>query len=406
MHQRTACFMRTVALLGAAVLTSANAGCMNGELKQFFTGAAKNPPIPRGYSDQDTSPSKLNGDLAAAHELFRQQDYSKAGDKFHRISENTANSAAVAEEALYYEGECMRLRGKLTAAESIYKKQLHEFASGAFKQQGCQRLYDIAVEWLKDTDREMTEYKEGKNAWIIPASLRINLDSSRPTFDAETRAIQALEVVHYSDITGPLADKALFLAGYVKFYREDYHEADHFFTALLQYHKDSKLAPQACELAIVCKTLAAGSVDNDGRKLAEARQMIDMAMKAYPELMKDEAGRKKMMDHLYAITAAQAEKDLNRAAFWERTKHYGSAYYIYQLVERRFPNTIYATQAAERIEKLKPEMEKAKNPDHDVTTLDMLHRSWNKLWGIDDSKDAGPTGASPQALPAGIGPGR
>jgi outer membrane protein assembly factor BamD (BamD/ComL family) len=405
MHQRTAALLRTGAMLAAAAFTSASAGCMNGELKQFFTGA-KNPPVPRGYSDQDTSPSKVNGELAAAHEQFRQQEYSKAADKFRRISENTANSAAVAEEALYYEAECLRLRGKLTAAEAIYKKQLHEFASGAYKQQGCQRLYDIAVEWLKDTDREMTDYKEGKSTWIVPASLRINLDSSKPTFDAETRAIQALEVVHYSDITGPLADKALFLAGYVKFYREDYREADHYFTALMQYHKDSKLAPQACELAIVCKTLAAGSADYDGRKLAEARQMIDMAMKSYPELMKDEAGRKKMMDHLYAVTAAQAEKDMGRAAYYERTKHYGSAFYIYQLVQRQYPNTIYATQAAERIDQLKPEMEKAKNPDSDVGTLDMLHRRWNRLWGIDDSKEAGPTGASPQALPAVMGPGR
>jgi outer membrane protein assembly factor BamD (BamD/ComL family) len=406
MRQRTASIARTIALLGAAALASANAGCMSGELRNWFTGSPKNPPVPRGYSDQDTSPSKTNGELAEAHELFRQQEYSKAGDRFRRISENKANSAAVAEEGLYYEAECMRLRGKLTAAESIYKKQLHEFASGAYKQQGCQRLYDIAVEWLKETDREMTDLKEGKGTWFIPASLRINLDSSKPTFDAETRAVQALEVVHYSDITGPLADKALFLAGYVKFYREDYHEADHFFTALMQYHKDSKLAPQACELAIVCKTLAASGSEYDGRKLAEARQMIDMAMKSYPELMKDEAGRKKMMDHLYAVTAAQAEKDMNRAAYYERTKHFGSAYYMYQLVQRRFPNTIYATQATERIEKLKPEMDKAKNAESEVGWFDGVHRRWNKIWGIDETKDAGPAGASPQALPAGIGPGR
>ena len=69
------------------------------------------------------------------------------------------------------------------------------------------------------------------------------------------RALQALETVHYSDITGPLAAQALFLAGYVKYFREDYKEADHYFTQLVELHKDSALAPQAMELAIASKTL-------------------------------------------------------------------------------------------------------------------------------------------------------
>ncbi len=181
--------------------------------------------------DQDTSPSKVNGELAAAHELFRKEKYSDAASKFRRVSENKSNSAAVAEEAMYYEGECMRLHGKLTDAEGIYKKQLNQFPSGDYKQQGCQRLYDIAIEWLKDTDKEMNDYKQGKDSFVIPAALRINLDSSKPTLDAETRRLQALEVVHYSDITGPLADKAVFLCGYVKFFREDYREADTLFHA-------------------------------------------------------------------------------------------------------------------------------------------------------------------------------
>lgn len=404
MRARLATSARHIALLGAATLAFANTGCFDKSLLSWFTHDPGTPnyAMAPANPEQDSSPSKVNGDLANAHELFRKEDYSSAASKFRQISENTANSAAVAEEALYYEGECMRLRGKLTAAEGIYKKQLHEFPSGAYKQQGCQRLYDIAVEWLKDTDKEMTDYREGKRSFVVPAALRVNLDSSKPTLDAETRALQALEVVHYSDITGPLADKAVFLCGYVKFYREDYKEADQYFTQVIQYHKDSPLAPKACELAIVCKTLAAGGSDYDSKRLAEARQMIDMAMKAYPELMKDEAARKKMMDHLYAVTAAQAEKDINRAEYWERTKHYGSAYYIYELMKRRYPNTKYAAIAAERMERLRPELEKWKRGESDVGPLDRLHQHWNRLWGIDDVKEVGPAMASPQSLPASM----
>ncbi len=132
--------------------------------------------------------------------------------------------------------------------------------------------------------------------------------------------------------------------------------------------------------------------------------MIDMAMKSYPELMKDEASRKKMMGHLYAVTAAQAEKDLGRAEYYERTKHYGSAYYIYQMMQRRYPNTRFAALATARIKQLQPEMEKWKRGEGDQNVLDRLHQQWNKLWGIDDSKDSGSLGTSPQALPAGSGP--
>ena len=59
-----------------------------------------------------------------------------------------------------------------------------------------------------------------------------------------------------NDITGPMADKALFLAGGVKFFREDYKEADHFFSQLVEQHPNSTMAPQAVELAIISKASA------------------------------------------------------------------------------------------------------------------------------------------------------
>ena len=409
MPARITSFSRTLTLAGAAALALANGGCLHTGIANWFH-SDKDRPAYRASDrlDVDTSPSKVSGELDRAHELFRQKDYSHAASAFERIYDNTQNSPAVAEEAMYYHAESERLREHLTGAEAVYKKQLHDFPSGAYKQQACQRLYDIAMYWLKDTNTEMAEYAEkldGKRSWVMPASLRINLDSSKPTIDAENRAIQALEVVHYSDMTGPLADKAVFWAGYIKFYREDYAEADHYFTALLQYHKDSELAPRACELAILCKTFATGGPAYDGRKVAEARQLIDTALRSYPEFSKDDAARNKMMEHLATVTAAQAEKDLHRAEFWERTNHPGSAYFVYELMRRRYPNTPYEKIAAERMERLKPEMEKAQQPQQ-PTVFEQVHRRWNRIWGLDpDDNVSGPTpGASPTALPASMGP--
>jgi TolA-binding protein len=408
MPARIVSLVRPALLLGAACAALLSSGCMHlGVADWFHKDHERLTYTNSDRIDQDTSPSKVNGELDRAHELFRKQEYASAGSAFEHIYKNTHNSPAVAEEAMYYHGESDRMRGHLTSAEGIYKKQLQEFPSGAFKQQGCQRLFDIAMLWLKDSDIEISDKLAGKRTFIIPAEFRINLDSTKPTLDAENRALQALEVVHYSDMTGPLADKAIFWAGFVKFYREDYKEADHYFTALLQYHKDSPLAPRACEMAIICKTYAAGGPAYDGRKVAEARQLIDTAMASYPELTQDDAAKKKMMDRLAAVTAAQAEKDLHRAELYERTHHPGSAYFIYELMRRSYPNTEYEKIATERIARLKPEMEKAEHPDP-PGPLELARRRWNRMWGLDPDGDKnGPTlGASPTALPASLGPGR
>jgi outer membrane protein assembly factor BamD (BamD/ComL family) len=409
MPARNAFLSRTLGLL-AAGLALAHAGCLPKSISSWLHKEKPNYHA-NTMPDQDTSPSKMNGEMTRAHDLFNSKDYSSAARLFARIADNTENSAAVAEEALFYQAECERLRDKLPTAESTYKKVLHDFPSGAFKQQACQRLYEIAVLWLKDTDIELGQYAEkmeGKRTFVMPASLRINIDKTKPTFDAEGRAIQALEVVHYSDMTGPLADKALFLAGYVKYYREDYAEADHYFTALLQYNKDSPLAPRACEMAIRSKVLAAGGADYDGRRVAEARQLIDTALRAYPELTKDEEAKQKMTEHLYEVTAAQAEKDLKRAEFYERTHHFGSAYFVYERIVQRFPQTKFEAIAQARMAKLKPLMEKAEaGIDIDEGPFDRIQKRWLRLIGDDpENSKNGSRETSPNALPAGMGPGR
>jgi outer membrane protein assembly factor BamD (BamD/ComL family) len=400
---------KSAVLLMAAGLMATSSGCVSPSITNLFhRDNDAHGYTPSDRPDVDTSPSKVNGELDRAQELFRKPDYEHAASAFERIYKNTKNSPAVAEEAMYYAAESDRLRNHLTAAEGLYKKQLNEFPSGAYKQQACQRLYDIAMFWLKDTEAEIQEAEKGdRNKWFtMPAEFRVHVSSDKPTLDMENRALQALEIIHYSDMTGPLADKAIFWAGYVKFFREDYREADHYFTTLLQFHKDSELAPRACELAILSKTFANGGPAYDGRPIAEARQLVDTAIRSYPELSKDDAAKKKMMGYLSTITAAQAEKDLTRAKFYERTEHPGSAYIVYELMRRRYPNTEYEKIAEEGMARLKPAMEKAQQPEQ-PNFFDKLHRRWNMIWGLDPNEDikAGPTlGARPEALPASMGP--
>jgi len=300
------------------------------------------------------------GDLAGSKELFRQGEYAKAEKLFHRIAEDTHNATQIAEEARYYEAECLRLQGNLPRAADTYTRMLNDFQSGAFREQAVQHMFEIANLWLDDTRQEMVEtreMREGKR-WIVLPHF-VHFDKGSPFLDKEGRALEVLEQVRYNDMTGPLADKALFLGGSVKFFNEEYRESDMMFTQLVEMYPNSPFAAQAVELAIISKHMGTGGADYDGRKVAEARELVKTALRSYPQLAKDEKKRDFLNRQVQGITLQQAEKDYKTANFYERTGHEPSAYFYYQIVRQRYPGTKYFEMATERMHVLKAKAEKS-----------------------------------------------
>jgi outer membrane protein assembly factor BamD (BamD/ComL family) len=186
-----------------------------------------------------------------------------------------------------------------------------------------------------------------RDAGFICAFRKVQADLRR-----EGRAIEALENIIINDINGKRADEALFLAGSVKFYREDYREADRLFSQLVDQHPHSKHAPQAMEYAIISKHMSTGGADYDGRKVAEARKYVDLALRNYVQPADKSAFLERQ---LAGITMQQAEKDFKVAEFYRRTGHPGSAYFYYEIVRRRYPGTPYCERAAEMMHELKSE---------------------------------------------------
>ena len=293
--------------------------------------------------------------MAKAEDMYRQERFSEARREFRSIATSTLNPPLIAEKARYYEAECLRNERDYSTAVSTYHRLLQDFPAGVYREQCCSRMFDIANYWLDDTRAEMDavqEKAEGKRWFIMPAVL--TFDPTKPTFDVEGHALKTLEIVHYSDITGPNADKALWLAGYVHFYRGSFREADHYLSQLIEHHKESKLRPQAIELAIMAKNNSTGGSWYDGRKSDEARRLIHQAQSNVPELV---AARGDFLDRqLYAINFQQAEKTFNTADFYRRTKHPGSAYFYYDLVRRQYPGTTQAHEAGLRMQELRLEL--------------------------------------------------
>jgi outer membrane protein assembly factor BamD (BamD/ComL family) len=204
--------------------------------------------------------------------------------------------------------------------------------------------------------RENKEVQEGKRWMVMPRW--VSFDPSKPILDREGRAIEALEKVRLYDLHGPLADQALYRCGVVKMYHENYREAEMYFSQIHARHPDSKLAPKAIELAVFCKQMSTGGSSYDGRKAVEARELIQAALRSYPQIAHDPAKREYMEKQRQAIDLQQAEKEFKMAEFYRRTEQYPSAYWYYELVRRRYPNTVYAQKAQERWASLKEWLER------------------------------------------------
>ena len=296
--------------------------------------------------------------LAGAHVLYRDGKFSEAERIFHRIAENSKNPPPIAEEARYYEAECLRRQARYPKAADTYARMLTDFPSGAFREQAVQHIFEIANYWLDDTRKEMEESKERREGkrWVVWPEF-VHFEKTKPLLDEEGRALEKLEQVRYNDMTGPLADKALFLAGSIKFFRQEYKEADFLYGQLIEMHKNSPFVEQALELDLICKQLSTGGAPYDGRKVAEARKLVDTALRNYPEF----ANKKEefLNRQLFSITMQQAEKDYEIAEFYRRTGHPCSAYFCYEIVRRRYPGTKYFDQATRHMQELRVKLEQS-----------------------------------------------
>ena len=107
----------------------------------------------------------------------------------------------------------------------------------------------------------------------------------------------------------------------------------------------------------MCKQLGTGGARYDGRKVAEARMLVDKALRNYPELATGEK-RERMERQLIGIQLQQAEKDYEVAEFYRKTDHLPSAYFYYEIVRRRYAGTRFADQATERMHEIHDEAEK------------------------------------------------
>jgi len=129
----------------------------------------------------------------------------------------------------------------------------------------------------------------------------------------------------------------------------------------VELHPNSPYAAQALKLAIISKQMSTGGAVYDGRKVAEARRLVDSALRNYPELASKEMDF--LNRQLYSITMQQAAKDYEIAEFYRRTGKPCSAYFCYEIVRLRYPGTPYFDLATGRMHELRAKVEKAQEKE-------------------------------------------
>jgi outer membrane protein assembly factor BamD (BamD/ComL family) len=389
---------RSRALVAAAVLVLASTGCSS---YRSFKERHNLARLFNSSYDDPQAPAKL----AQAQQLFADQHYEAAQKICKELADNQSNPAELAENARFLQAECRRMKSEYPQAVDTYHRLLLDFPTGAHRREACARMFEISDYWLDDFRDELDRRKNEKGVLHWQPRWPNVTDASKPDTDQEGRALQALEYVHSHDVTGPAADKALFWCGYVNFIRGNFQEADHFFSQLVELHKDSPLRPQAISYAIQAKNNATGGAVYDGRKCAEALQLVHMAEASVPEATQSPEMAEKMAKARFAIRSQQAEKDFRMAEYYERTGHPGSAVFYYELVRRRYAGTRYSDLATERKEKLLKDLAEGRKPINRNDPWAVIQAKWAEVFGpkAEPNPDAQPTrtrqGPQPPAGP-------
>ena len=366
---------RAWALAAAVALLAMSPGCNSVRSFKERVGSATGRLTGSNFDDP-----MADAKLKEAEEQFTAGQYKKALDQFRGLADNKGNSAVLAERARFMQGECRYMQGQYPEACDTYHKVLNDFPNGAYRRDCCARMFQICDYWLDDFRDELARRSGEQGVLRWHPRWPDWTDPTKPRVDQEGRAIESLQRVHMQDVTGPTADKALFWCGYVNFIRGNFQEADQFFSQLVDMHKDSPLRPQAMALAILAKNNATGGAIYDGRKCAEALQLIQIAEATVPEVANDSEMTAKLARAKFAIRSQQAEKDFLMADYYERTGHPGSAVFYYELVRRRYAGTKYSDIASERQARLVTLMKEG-HPEPGNDPFAVARAKFNDLFG-------------------------
>lgn len=298
-----------------------------------------------------------------ANEKFKTKEFKVAEKEFKAIVKKYKNDP-IKEDAQFMVAESQFAQKKYAWAQDSYDQLLIDFPSTRHLDQTTKRLFTIARYWLQDpsvvtgndiqqvdledpgaeTPEIASDGKQRESRWALLPNL---FDRSRPMFDTENRALEALKSIWLHDPTGPLADDSLMLTAshYLKVGR--YMDADRTFSLLREEYPKSPHLKDAFMLGTHVKLMSYQGPQYDATVLSDAGQLKETTIRLFPE-----SERARLKDELKKIEKAKAKRDWETVQYWmRRGKPKSAAIYCNLLIENH-PTSTFANQARDLLAEL------------------------------------------------------
>jgi TolA-binding protein len=283
-------------------------------------------------------------------------------DIYQGTENNKYANKQIVEDALFMLAESQYQQKKYAAAQDTYSALVKEFPSTRYLNVYTRRMFSIARYWLGYPDNATTgdvqlAETEGDASEIVPAldetphtswdpSRRVPIlpnlfDNTRPAFDTDGRALEALRMIWINDPNGPLADDALMMTASYYLRKQNYSEADHIFEIIRKEYPKSPHHENALLLGSHVKLMSYQGPAYDSKSLVQAQQLKEYVLKARPGHLT----RDRMLDELRNIEEAKAEQDWEDVFFYyQKRKPQAMEVYCNEII-RKQPQTRYAALA-------------------------------------------------------------
>lgn len=298
-----------------------------------------------------------------ANEKFQAKEFKVAEKEFKAIVKKYKNDP-IKEDAQFMIAECQYEQKKYSWAQDSYDQLLVDFPSTRHLDQTTKRLFSIARYWLQEpsivkgneiqqvnledpgseTPEIPSDGKSRKSRWALVPNF---FDRTRPVFDTENRALEALKSIWLHDPTGPLADDSLMLTASYYLKKGRYMDADRTFSLLREEYPKSPHLKDAFMLGTHVKLMSYQGPQYDATVLTDAGQLKETTLRLFPQ---EEQARLK--EELKKIEWAKAKRDWETVQYWmRRSKPKSAAIYCNLLIENH-PTSTFANQARELLAEL------------------------------------------------------
>ncbi|MEZ6066363.1 MAG: tetratricopeptide repeat protein [Planctomycetaceae bacterium] len=277
----------------------------------------------------------------------------------HQFSDDLYQSP-IEEDALFMIAQSQFQQGRLADAEQSYAALLKQYPSTRHLDDTSRQLFRIAREWLGFPDERDAELVQVAYNEQAPPSLeqrsqaRSSIlpnvrDTSRPTYNADGKGLDALRLIWLHDAAGPLADDALMMAANYHLRTGNHIEAAQHYRLLREQFPDSPHLKDSLMLGSHVLLASYNGPGYDPSPLEEAKQLKLMSLQ-YPDLAAED--RERLEQELANLAEAEVEPLWKEVQFYLAKRQTESVLLHCNYIVNTYPNSKYARMAMDVREKI------------------------------------------------------